>query len=180
LDNDFFTENSIDKSTTESFLAKPGSSTVLSDNDSFSSITSPQSITISDKILSFINISRPSPSISPANSISGVSSRLNCSSPLVKLTKKRKANVESGNNYTEAIESLADSLKQPIVYVNSTNSSATSSNTVLDPVVDNCMIFIGSILKSYKNEKFKFEIMNRLVQIVMDGNTRNLETVMRD
>lgn len=66
------------------------------------------------------------------------------------------------------------------LYVNSTNSAATSSNTVLDPIVDNCMIFIGSILKSYKNEKFKFEIMNRLVQIVMDGNTQNLETAMHD
>ncbi|XP_011858850.1 PREDICTED: uncharacterized protein LOC105556373 [Vollenhovia emeryi] len=179
LEDEYF-DNSADKSIAESttFLTKPSES-VTTVNDQFSSISSHTASLIPDKTLLSRNISRPSPSISPANSIisSSVSTSSNsthCQLPPVTTTKKRKSNTED-TIYAGAIEALADSLKQPII-LKSMDVSSNSSNTVPDPV-DACMVFIGSILKRFKNEIFKFEIMNTLVCTAIEASTKDVTEV---
>lgn len=119
------------------------------------------------------NISRPPSSINPANSItssSGISSDSRLISSAQKSRKKCKTNTDV---YAGAIEALADSIKQPII-VKSTNASTNNpSNNISDPV-DMCMIFVGSMLKRFKNEKL--EVMNTLVQTVINTNTQDIET----
>jgi len=125
-------------------------------------------------------IPRPSPSISPANSIassSGINNRTRPSSsispsPTIQTTKKRK--LDSETVYAGAIEALAHSIKQPITVQRTDTSTNNSANNVLDPV-DTCMAFIGSLLKHLKNESLQFQVMNRLVEMVISASTENLQ-----
>lgn len=53
-------------------------------------------------------------------------------------------------------------------------STNNPSNNISDP--DICMIFMGSMLKRFKNETLKLEVMNTLIQTVINANTQDLET----
>lgn len=171
-------ENFINKIINESTF--PKSSEVETINNQFLPKTSSHSITsifVTPNRTSFsANIPHPSSSIKPANSItssSGISSRSHLISSAQKSRNKSKTNI---NVYAGAIEALADSIKQPII-VTSTNASANNPlNNISDPV-DMCMIFVGSMLKYFKNEMLKFEVMHTLVQIVINANiTQDSET----
>jgi len=126
------------------------------------------------------NRTRLSPSISPANSIASSSGINNCTrpspsispSPTIQTTKKRK--LDSETVYVGAIEALAHSIKQPITVQRTDTSINNSANNVLDPV-DTCMAFIGSLLKHFKNERLQFQVMNRLVEMVIIASTEDLQ-----
>lgn len=184
-----YVRNFADKSTIESISSLIESSEVTLDNNQFSPIIN--SCPTTSKILNknpdrspnrtpdrimtplSINIPRPPLPISPSNSTSssGVSGRTSCPSPKVKTTKKRK--LDSENVYAGAIEALADSIKQPVI-VKRTDVSTSNSLNVSDPV-DTCMAFIGSILKRIKNERLQFKVMNRLVEMVINVSTQDVQ-----
>jgi len=58
--------------------------------------------------------------------------------------------------------------------VKSTNASTNNPSNNISDLVDMCMIFVGSMLKRFKNEKL--EVVNTLVQTVINTNTQDLET----
>lgn len=85
-----------------------------------------------------------------------------------KTSKKSKS--QSENAYAEAVEALADSIKQPIIV----RDAYTNNPSNMSDPVDTCMTFVGSILKRFTNEKLKFEVMNELVQTVINASTQAL------
>lgn len=91
----------------------------------------------------------PSPSISPAMSSS---LRMSTERPLPSHSNaQKKRKTTSGDPYSEAVQSLADSLRQPIMVAKSNSSSDT---------VDGFLMFLGSMLRNFQNENLRLDVMN--------------------
>ncbi|KAJ4428481.1 hypothetical protein ANN_24518, partial [Periplaneta americana] len=76
-------------------------------------------------------------------------------------SKKRKSQPGQGA-FAMAFESIAYSLSQPITM------AAPSCP------VDTCMTFLGSVLKEFKSEQLKLDVMNSLVQAVINAKSTDL------
>lgn len=79
-------------------------------------------------------------------------------------TKKRK--VTSGNAYAEAVQFLADSLRQPIVVAKSDSPSDT---------VDGFLTFLGSMLRNFQNKELQLDVMNTCIQTCINARTVDLQ-----
>ncbi|XP_071653675.1 uncharacterized protein [Temnothorax longispinosus] len=108
---------------------------------------------------------RPSLSISPAiPSSSGVSTA--CPPPSHSKAKRRKTT--SDDAYAEAVQSLADSIRQPIV----TQVAKTDSPP---ETVDGFLMFLGSILRNFQNEDLRLDVMNTCLQTCINARTADLQ-----
>lgn len=118
--------------------------------------------------------SRPSSPINSATSLSGINNNKHSSLSLSQKSRKKfKSN--SADACSRAIEALANSMNQLII-VKITDTNEPSNNNMSDPIVDSCVTFMGQLLKHFKNEILKFEVMNTLVQTIMNPKSQDLET----
>lgn len=76
-------------------------------------------------------------------------------------SKKRR---QSEDVYVDAINSLAQTLRTP------TNNPINEDENV----VNNCMKFIGSLLKEIQSSQLKLDVMNTLIQTVINAKTEYL------
>ncbi|XP_069700086.1 uncharacterized protein [Periplaneta americana] len=105
------------------------------------------------------SLSSPSSSSSGSGVSSGSGSRAGPS------TKRRKIHPGQGA-YAVALESIADSLSQPV--------TVTAQSAPACPV-DACMALLGSMLKEFRSEQLKLDVMNSLVQAVINAKSIDLE-----
>lgn len=73
-------------------------------------------------------------------------------------------------------------MRQPIIIKSTDASKKNLSNNMSDPV-DTCITFVGSILKRFKIETLKLEVINTLVQTVINAinaSTQDLESIRRN
>ncbi|XP_066589548.1 uncharacterized protein [Prorops nasuta] len=118
--------------------------------------------------VSIDNSSQSSSSTSfPHSPTLSVSSEVSCR------TRKRKKKVieTSEIDYTQALETIAESLKAPVL-IKSADTLKSNDSCSVDPV-DSCFQFLGAMLKTFKNIKLKFEVMNKLIQTVMNSKTED-------
>lgn len=148
--------------------------TELMSDQSFITKTYAAKSVIPDRTSSYSNnILRPAPAMSPANSTSSeVSTCARSVRSLPKTAKKRKSNEDP---YADTIQTIVDSLKQPIAVKSLDTTVNNHSSNTSDPV-DACMAFVGSILKHIKNEVLKLDMMQVLVQTVINASTQDINT----
>lgn len=99
--------------------------------------------------------------------ISTFSSSGSCSSTKCRPKKEARLNDE----YASAIHSLAESMSQPIKI--NTVDNTTITPTSLDPV-DNFVVFLGSLLKSFQDKESMLKVMNNITQLVMEEKLKEL------
>lgn len=105
---------------------------------------------------------------SPASFFSSGSSSSEPSVSQGSQKKRKTSQFDDLQSYVGAIESIADSLRQP-----QSIPSAIESRS-LDPV-DSCVRFLGSILKEINCEELKLDVMNTLVQTVINAKTNDIQ-----
>lgn len=110
--------------------------------------------------------------ISPSTS---TSSKCGLSSETTKCRSKKMRRLNSvDDEYSGAINLLAESMRQPITISTVGNTGNTTSSS--DPV-DGCVTFLGSLLKTFQDEELKLEVMNDLTQVVIKAKSKDLKNV---
>lgn len=88
-------------------------------------------------------------------------------------SKKKFRSNPIDDEYAGAINSLAESMRQPIT-INSIdsvrNTSPPSSNSV-----DTFVVFIGSLLKTITNEDIKLEAMQNIAQTAISAKSKDIK-----
>lgn len=108
--------------------------------------------------------------ISPSTSTSSKSKLL---SEITKCRSKKSPRLNSvDDEYCGAINLLAESMRQPITI--NTEGNTGNKTSSLDPV-DDCVTFLGSLLKTFQDEELKLEVMNNLTQIVIKAKSKDLK-----
>eukprot|EP00102_Acyrthosiphon_pisum_P027287 XP_016664497.1 PREDICTED: uncharacterized protein LOC107885378 [Acyrthosiphon pisum] len=86
--------------------------------------------------------------------------------------KKKFRSNPIDDEYASAINHLAESMSQPIT-INSTdiirNTPTPSSESI-----DTFVVFIGSLLRTIKNEGIKLEAMNSITQTAFDAKSKDI------
>lgn len=76
------------------------------------------------------------------------------------------------DEYASAINHLAESMSQPIT-INSTDIIRNTPTPSSDSI-DTFVVFIGSLLRTIKNEGIKLEAMNSITQTAFDAKSKDI------
>lgn len=106
-------------------------------------------------------------SVASSRPSSSTSSILNEEMPNKSSCRTSKKRKQSEDVYVDAIHSLAQTLKTSTTPINNPINKD-------EDVVNNCMKFIGSLLKDFPNSELKLEVMNTLIQTVINVKTEYL------
>lgn len=87
--------------------------------------------------------------------------------------KRKRGNEDA---YANAIASVAESLRQPIVIANGNNNNNSHVPTISsEDGISGLLMFLGSIIRSIENEELRLDLINNLVKTVVNCRTLDLE-----
>ena len=112
---------------------------------------------------------RPARFVPPASpvSTSGISSTNPPSS-----AKRKRTHTDSDDSFAASLDNIADALRQPVVVSGlNTVPSQPTVNKGYEAAVDNCVGFIGSILKDFKDTGLGMQVMTELKQTCVNACT---------
>lgn len=104
--------------------------------------------------------------------------------PAAAINIQRSKKIKRGttdDEFSLAINNLAKSLGQPIVVQTNNSQLLPTQGGHLpdDPAVDSFMSFIGHVLKSFKDEELKLDVINTVTQTVVNAKAVDVQRLAK-